>query len=667
MTLKQIGRMKKWLAITTFLFFCWTSIHAQNLKFGKPTDEEMSMTVYEQDKEAEAVVLCQLTNVDYTITSSNYLVDYKVKTRIKILKDEGKEHANLAITYIDNSEEDMAQESIEDFKATAYNLEDGKVKKTHVGKDKIFTERIDDDWMLAKIAIPQVRAGTVIEYEYTLHSNVFYHIHDWHAQTDIPVAYANYRLEIPAYFLYNVEKTGIQPLQSTVTQGVLHYKMSSNDMETMRSCNTNIYTCTGRDLKALKKDDFVWNLRDYSTKVTAELQRINLGGGRDVRKKWEQVDNTLFNHPDFGAHLYKHSKYKDELAASGIGKIGDTKEKVAATYKFLRQRLAWNGEYELLVKSASDVVKKGGGSNADLNMMLINMLGDVGVEAYPVVMSTRKHGRLPLTYPSLNKLNTFIVGIPDGASWIFLDASSSDGYLNVLPANLYTDRARVIKKGKEGQWVNLQEIGEARTQMVVNASLQPDGKLTGEQTVTYHGNAAANERRAFREAADSMEFISGKASKNGITMIGCKMEGHRDFAPAAKEVVNFTRQGEASGDYIYLNPFMGVPVTSNPFLETERLLPVEFPYKEVYSMNMKIKLPEGWSLEEMPKSLKITTEDKSLAGHILYESSGEGVVTINYLFRLSNVTYNKDQYDTLRQLFDLLSSRSKDMLIIKKQ
>ena len=57
MTLKQIGRMKKRLAITTFLFFCWTSIHAQNLKFGKPTDEEMSMTVYEQDKEAEAVMV----------------------------------------------------------------------------------------------------------------------------------------------------------------------------------------------------------------------------------------------------------------------------------------------------------------------------------------------------------------------------------------------------------------------------------------------------------------------------------------------------------------------------------------------------------------------------------------------------------------------------------
>lgn len=658
--------MKKWLSLTICLVVGWANIHAQNLKFGKPTDEEMNMTAYEQDKEAAAVVLCHLTNVDYTVSPGNYLVDYKVKKRIKILKDEGKEYANLSIPYIDNPSEEYAQEVIEDFKATAYNLEDGKVKKTPIGKEKIFTERLDDDWMLAKVAIPQAKAGSVIEYEYTLHSNVFYHIHDWYAQTDIPVAYANYRLEIPVYFIYNVEKTGLQPLQSTVTAGAINYKMSANDMETLRKCNTNIYTCTGRDLKALKKDEFVWNLHDYSTKVTAELQRINLSGGRDVRKKWEQVDKTLFDHSEFGSLLYKHSKYQDELAASGIGNMSDIKEKVAATYRFLRQRLAWNGEYELLARPASEVIKKGSGSNADLNMMLINMLGDVGVEAYPVVMSTRRHGKLPLTYPTLNKLNTFIVGIPDGGAWFFLDASSSDGYLNVLPANLYTDRARIIQKGKEGQWVNLQEIGEARTQVVVNASLQPDGKMTGEQAITCYGNAAANERQAFREATDSMAFITNKASKNGITIIDCKMEGHRDFAPTVKEVIHFTRQGEATDDHIYLNPLIGIPVTGNPFTETERLLPVEFPYKQVFGMSMKIKLPEGWNLEEIPKSIKIATEDKSIAGHVLYESSDEGVISINYLFRLNHVTYDSEQYGTLRQLFDLLSSRSKDMLIIKK-
>lgn len=658
--------MKKLLIITTCLLCFQANIHAQNMKFGKPTDEEMKMTVYEQDPDAAAVVLCQLTNVDYTIDNDNYLVDYVVKTRIKVLKDEGKEYANVTVSYINNIKEELAQESFDSFSATAYNLENGKVKKTKVGKDQLFTERVDEDWMLAKMAVPQVKAGTVVEYEYKLHSNLYYHIHDWVAQTDIPVAFANYRLEVPVTFLFNVEKTGLQPLKSNVTAGAISYKPTYGTNQSMKNLETNVYTCTGRNLKALKKDDFVWNLRDYSTKVTAELQRINAGGGRDVRKTWEQVEKTLFEHPDFGFHLYKHSKYQDELAASGISNISDTKDKVAATYMFLRQRMAWNGEYDLLTKSLNAAVKKGSGSSADLNMMLINMLGDVGVKAYPVILSTRKHGQLPKTYPSLNKLNTFIVAVPDGGSWIYLDASSSDGYLNVLPANLNVERARIIQKGKTGQWVNLQKLNEARTQIAVKATLSPDGTLKGEQSVFYSGNAAVDERRAFREAADSMAFITAKASKDGISITSCKMDGHRDFAPEMKESITFTRQEESAGDHIYLNPFIGVPVTNNPFLDTERLLPIEFPYKQTFSLNVEIKLPEGWKLEEMPKNIKMGTEDKTLSGHVLYEASPEGVITINYLFRLSDVTYTKDQYSTIRELFDLFAARSKDMLIVKK-
>jgi len=370
-----------WLLLFIFSFFyAFSTVTAQNLKFGKPTDEEMKMTVYEQDKEAAAVVLCQLTSVSYTMDFYNFLVDYDVKVRIKVLKDEGKEYADLSIQYINNENEEYAQEYIEDFKATAYNLENGKVVKTKIGKERLFTERIDKDYMVAKVAIPQVKAGTVIEYEYRLHSNVFYHIYDWDAQAEIPVAYANYRLEIPAIFIYNVEHTGLEPLQTSVTAGTLMFKDTSNDLSNPNKCSTNIYVCTGRHLHALKKDKFVWNVRDYFTKVTAELQRINRAGGgyREVRKKWEQIDATLLDHPDFGARLYKHSKYQEELEASGISQMADLKEKVAATYKFLRQRLAWNGEYDLLIHSASEIVKKGNGSNADLNMMLINMLGDVG-------------------------------------------------------------------------------------------------------------------------------------------------------------------------------------------------------------------------------------------------------------------------------------------------
>ena len=94
--------MRKLLFLLACLTLGWTTIEAQNLKFGKPTDEEMQMIVYEQDPEASAVVLCHLTNVNYTMDSFNFLVDYEVKTRIKILKEEGKEYANISIPYISN-------------------------------------------------------------------------------------------------------------------------------------------------------------------------------------------------------------------------------------------------------------------------------------------------------------------------------------------------------------------------------------------------------------------------------------------------------------------------------------------------------------------------------------------------------------------------------------
>lgn len=654
------------------LAFCTLNAMAQtsqpNLKWGKPTDEELKMTECSIDKEAKAVVLCHLTSVNYTMDLYNYLVDYQVKKRIKILKDDGKDYANISIPYIYNTKEEYGIESIENFKATAYNIVDGKVIKTRIGKEHIHTERVDEDYMLAKVAIPQVRAGTVIEYEFTRHSNVFFHIFDWDAQEEVPVMFAQYRLEIPATFIFNVETSGLQTLQTSHSTGNLTYSISSGQMARMSSCKTNIYLCTGYNLPALKKDDFVWNERDYMTKVTAELKSYASSGGnyRDMKKTWEQVDNLLMQHPEFGSRLNDHSKFRDELAAAGIAGITDLKEKVAATFKMLHQKLAWNGEYELLAHPASEVIKKGSGTSGDLNMMLINMLGDVGVQAYPIVMSTRRHGRLPQTYPSLYKLNTFIVAVPDGTSWLYLDASSAEGYINVLSPNLYVEQARLIQKGKPSQWVNLQNISEARSQITVIGSISPEGVINGEQTMLYSGNAAANERKAFHETNDSAAFMGKKAADYGIEINNCQMTGHREYTANVKEVIKFTKQGEVASDHIYINPFTVFPIRNNPFLETERLLPVEFPCKKTFSMTIRLALPEGWNLDGKPKNTRMMTEDKSISGHILYEVTDEHQLSIQIQFRLSSVTYYKSKYETLRQLFDLFSNRSKDMLVLKK-
>ena len=76
-----------------------------NVKFGSPTDEELTMTSYAPDESAPAVILYQSTRTWYDILTGNFKVYTEVKTRIKILKPEGKEYADVEIPYVDSDKE----------------------------------------------------------------------------------------------------------------------------------------------------------------------------------------------------------------------------------------------------------------------------------------------------------------------------------------------------------------------------------------------------------------------------------------------------------------------------------------------------------------------------------------------------------------------------------
>lgn len=76
-------------------------------------------------------------------------------------------------------------------------------------------------------------------------------------------------------------------------------------------------------------------------------------------------------------------------------------EKIICAFQILKKKMAWNGRYQLYSKELEKVIPKGNGSNADLNFILISILKDFGLEAYPVVLSRRSSGMLPYNFPSL--------------------------------------------------------------------------------------------------------------------------------------------------------------------------------------------------------------------------------------------------------------------------
>ena len=85
LTLKLFYLLLLW-GVTSPVFASSDATITVNKKFGKPTMEEMNMTEYAQDPEADAVVLMQSCDVIYRMTSVyDITMVYDYKIRIKVL------------------------------------------------------------------------------------------------------------------------------------------------------------------------------------------------------------------------------------------------------------------------------------------------------------------------------------------------------------------------------------------------------------------------------------------------------------------------------------------------------------------------------------------------------------------------------------------------------
>jgi len=656
---------QKTLSLFCLLAMSCLTVVAQQMKFGKPTDEELKMTVYEPDQSAEAVVLCRLTDVEYTIQQSSFLLDYKEKYRIKVLKPEGARFAKVVIpyqqqvsinsiggtkvtamalpkpggssdSYFEGEGVSMmegvfgtdADDIVEDIKAIAFNLDGSKVVKTSLKKSDIVRKKIDEHNYQVEFTVPDVKEGTVVDIEYNIHSQLFWQLRDWYAQCEIPVAYAKLDMNIPSYLIFNIEDHGIQRLTHTCTAGSMKFKLVSDPLSNPMTVTTNHYVYIGRDLKAMPKDDYVWNVNDYCAGITAELKTYRLPGmsEMDFAKTWEQIDELFLGSDPFNLQLNAHSPLQQALQDAHIQDIANVQERAAAVYQLVMKHVKWNGKYNLWPQPTKETLQQGTGTNADINMLLIQSLKDVGLEAAPVLLRSRDQGMMPYNFPSFQKLTTFVVGVmPQGGTKFYVDASSTDDYLNVLPATLLVERARLLLKDKKSQWVNLQKISRSQATTMVEATLSADGVLSGTQVTHRKGLIA--------ETTDSIPF---------------------------------TIRGEVSGNKISVCPFYAVPITENPFKAGKRLMPVEFPREELQQITVNITLPEGYDLENTPKPISATTPDKGVNGRYAVSSYG-GKAQVQYLFNVNKVAHPNTNYEALRDIYSMFAEYSKTPIVFVKK
>lgn len=213
--------------------------------------------------------------------------------------------------------------------------------------------------------------------------------------------------------------------------------------------------------------------------------------------------------------------------------------------------------------------------------------------------------------------------------------------------------------------VNLQQLPFSKTIRKINAKLTADGKLTGNVRDQLTNNNAASLREDYKATEDSVKFVSEKAKNNHIEITRCEIKGVNDYSNELNINYDFEKNCDATANQIYVNPFIMTIIDDNPFTAEDRTLPVEFPHKWHLTQNVCLEIPEGYSIEEMPKNLTIKTEDGSMILKVVL-TAVENKIMAREILNVDRIIYNQQEYPTVKEMFAQLMAKNKELLVLKK-
>lgn len=500
--------MKKTMILLLACFLYAASSYAYTskppIKYGDILKEDIEMTTYKPDPSASAVILC-----DYGTVRVGPRTEYVRHVRIKILKEEGLKYATVEIPYRHYNRYDV----IQGFKGQTFNMDEkGRIVKSKTSGSSIKEQEIDHKNRKLILTLPNVKAGSVIEYKYTIVSLDLVKLRDWYFQSSIPTLWSEYRLSVPFKLSYLVTYQKGKPLsledqkniagkiqwlydnklkkahsELFATDGVLYD--SPTGAVTVNFVRDRTLKYIMRNMPALKTEEGA-PMADVSQQVKVHLYRAeglfpyyydyiletaneefdnwDLAEMRTNRGRrgyivywlptWEEMNTKWLKSNDLGLRLVKAFDYKPMLDMA-MQNNASGEQLARNIFEVVTQNIKWNGTYGIYAdKDFNKVIKKKEGTGPDMNLIMAFMLKRAGFTTDLVLVKTKDKGRLENIYPVKDQFNHVVVQVIIDNKAYYLDATGNNPSFGKLPANVSGTEGWLLHRENFG-WVSLQEAG----------------------------------------------------------------------------------------------------------------------------------------------------------------------------------------------------------------
>ena len=624
-----------------------------NIGFQPVSPDELKMTSEPQAPGAHAVILYRQVDRDdngHTSHQDEYF-------RIKILTEEGREHANVEVPFFKESEDVVGihgrtikpDGSIVNF--------DGKVFEKFIVKTR------GTKYLVKTFTLPDVEVGGIIEYFYTVDLKEHYVFDShWILSQDLFTKSARFSLKpfTSYYSQWSLRWSwNLLPPGATPKEGPDHIiRMEAQNIPAFQAED---YMPPENELKA--RVDFIYQegLVDHDPqkfwKNVGKKRNGTLESFVDKRKAMEQAVAQIVS--------------PNDAPEVKLRKIYDRVQQVRNTsYEIRKTEQEQKRDKEKPAENVEEVWKRGYGDGQQLTWLFLGLARAAGFEAYGCWVSGRGQYFFNSNTMEDRKLDANVVLVKVNGKDVYFDPGAEFTPYGMLSWNeTGTPGMRLDKDG--GGWIKTTLPKSSESQILRNAKLQltATGDIEGTVTVTYTGLEGMYYRLDENHADEVARKKFLEDLVQGLVPAAAELEltNHPDWTGAetplvAEFKIKIPGWASGTGKRVLLPVGFFSAHEKGIFEHTNRVHPIYFEYPYERIDDVSVDLPLGWQVSNVPAP---QGQDGHVAVYSLKVENDKGTVHVVRKLSVDILMLEPKYYGALRNFFQAVRTGDEEQVLLQ--
>jgi Domain of Unknown Function with PDB structure (DUF3857)/Transglutaminase-like superfamily len=578
---------------------------------------------------------------------------------IKVLNEKGKKYADVEIDIPPGG-------SVSGLKARTIEPDGRIVEFSGKPFQKIVFKGKGIKVLAKTFTMPEVAVGSIIEYKYRIDWPYILSDNAWSIQHDLYTIKEDFRMKPFSGELGGFEATGYQVAS-------VYANMPPGLKPQLKGRN---YEMQAQDIPAFQSEGYMPPEEVFKPQIRFFYNSPGMDSPerfwQDAGKNWNsKAEHFIGNHSEIAA-----------AASQAIGSESDSENKLRKLYaraqqirnlSYERERTKEEMKKENLKEnqSVADVLARGYGTRTDITRLFVGLARAAGFSTSVIEDSNRQQRFFQKSLFSASQLDSEIAVVNLNGKDIYLDPGTKFCPYGLLRwTRTSTTALKLDKKGGTFIEVPPAPYNKAILRRVADLTLSSDGSAQGTVQVQFNEGEALEHRL---DALDSDEAGRKKSLEDEIeeslpSGSSAKLTSSENWEDSSKPLIaNFHVEVPAyaslAGKRLLTPAFLFQTKQMDAFKHGDRKYPVYFAYAFEEADQISVKLPAGYSVEDVPPK---QVANIGYAGYQnLIQFNGTQLLSQRVL-QVNGIYFTLDKYSAVKDFFNKVQAGDEEQTILKE-